>query len=52
MKQKKIITKVFRACMDKDESQIKKLRLLEFKKIFQRKRKGKKFDAKWTVVKL
>jgi hypothetical protein len=52
MKQKKVIAKIFRACMNKDKQEIEKLRLLEFKKIFQHKRKGKKFDAKWTLVKL
>ena len=52
MKQKNLIKHIFMACVEHDDKKLKKHRLEEFKKIFKRKRKGKPFDAKWTVVQL
>jgi len=50
MKQSKLVSKMYKACFTHDDEKQQELRKLEFIKILKRKAKGKKFDAKWTVM--
>jgi len=50
MKQKKWIKEVYKACLEHDEEKLKQLMLEEFKKIFERKKQGKDFNPRWTVI--
>ncbi len=52
MKQKNLIQQVYQACIRHDTQALKNLQQEEFQKIFQRRKKHKDFDAKWTVVRL
>ena len=52
MKQRKLIHKVYEACFDQDTERLAQLREKEFAKILKRRAEGKKFDAKWTVLRI
>jgi hypothetical protein len=50
MKQKKLIKEIYKASLTNDYNSIEKLRKVEFKKIVERKAKGKRFTPKWTLA--
>ncbi len=50
MKESKLITELYKACINHDSEREAELRKLQFAKILKRKRKGKTFDAKWVIV--
>ena len=52
MKQSKLVTKVYQACLDHDAKKQLELRKKEFAKIFKHKAQGKPFDGKWTLIRV
>jgi len=50
MKQSKLVTKVYKACISHDAEKQFALRKKEFAKIVKHKAARKSFDTKWTLV--
>jgi hypothetical protein len=52
MKQKNLLAKLYRACVDHDTETVSELRRKEFAKILKHKAAGKSFTTKWTLVQI
>jgi len=52
MKQRKLVTKLYKACLDHDADKMAHLRKKEFEKILIHRAEGKLFDTKWSVVQI
>jgi hypothetical protein len=50
MKQKKLLSKLYRACVDHDTETVYELKKKEFAKIRKHKAEGKSFTRKWVLV--
>ena len=52
MKQKKLLAKLYRACVDHDTETVFELKKIEFAKILKHKAVCKPFTAKWVLVRI
>ena len=50
MKQKNLIKEMYKASLSHNAQAIQELRMEEFRKIAERKAKGKSFNHKWTLA--
>jgi hypothetical protein len=50
MKQNKLVTQVYQACLANDTEKVAELRKKEFVKIVKHKAAGKSFTTKWIVI--
>ena len=50
MKQRKLLQKLYKACLTHNNEKINELRKKEFHKIFKHRDKGQHFSPKWTIV--
>jgi hypothetical protein len=52
MKQKKLVKKLYQACLSHDDEAINDLKKKEFAKILKHRAEGKPFTGRWSVVKI
>ncbi len=52
MKQRKLVARLYQACLDHDAEKQLDLRKKEFAKILKHRAQGKPFDTKWTLVRV
>jgi hypothetical protein len=52
MKQRKLVAKLYQACLDHNTEKQLELRKKEFAKILKHKAQGKSFGTKWTLVRV
>jgi len=50
MKESTLIAELYKACLNHDRKREAELRKLQYAKILKRKKKGKTFDTKWTII--
>ena len=50
MRQKKLVMKLYKACINKNKEKQKDIYEEEFIKIFKRRASGKPFTPKWTII--
>jgi hypothetical protein len=51
MKESKLISEMYKACIEHNVEREKELFRRQMKKIFKRKEKEKSFDTKWMIIK-